>query len=66
LIKILEKVPELLNFNKFIERVTYLKKLPPNNESRVEEFLYEIYKPTLQIAATGNRAFVNFTKDNFE
>jgi hypothetical protein len=65
-LNILDKTSELLSYNKFIERVLYLKNLPPKNGVGIEDFIYEIYKSTLKIAGTRTQAFSDFSKDNFE
>jgi hypothetical protein len=45
-------------------KVKYLEHLGDPNKH--ESFLYEVYEPTLQIAATSSRPFADFSKDNFE
>ncbi len=64
LLKILDKIPDLIAFQKFLGRVNYLKQLQRVDEH--EQFLYEIYEPTLQIAAISSRPFTGFTKDNYD
>lgn len=63
---ILDKASELQSYKEFIERVLYLKNLPPLNGEGIEDFIYKIYKPTLKIAGTRTQPFSDFTKDNFE
>ena len=62
--KLLEKIPKLIEFEKFYEQVKYLKNL--NDIDRQEQFFYEIYEPTLKIAGTSSRAFKDFSKENYD
>ena len=58
------KIPLLIDFQKIYEQVKYLKGF--NEAANHEQFLYEIYEPTLRIAGTSSRAFQNFTKENYD
>lgn len=51
---------DLPNFNNFYESVKYLKGL----ENDHSEFLYKIYKPTLEISCIKARPLLNFTQEN--
>ena len=62
--EILAKIPQLIDFQKFYEQVKYLKGF--DEAANHEQFLYEIYEPTLKIAGTSSRAFQDFTKENYD
>lgn len=62
--KLFDKIPQLIQFQKFYEEVKYLSNLKDINLQ--EQFLYEMYEPTLKIAGTSSRAFKNFTKENYD
>ena len=62
--KILQKVPVLIEFQKFYEEIKYLSNLK-DKESH-EDFFYEIYQPTLKVAATSKRLFLKFTDENYD
>jgi hypothetical protein len=57
--RILEKIPELIEIQKYFESVKYLFHF--ENEAENESFIYEIYEPILKIAATSFRPFTGFT-----
>ena len=59
LLLMIERIPDLIAFQKFFEKVKYLEHLKDANTH--EDFLYEMYEPILRIAATSSRPFTDFT-----
>ena len=57
--KILEKLPDLIEYQNFYEKIKYLENL--KYQEKHEDFFYEIFEPTLKLAATSSRPFSNFT-----
>lgn len=64
LLPILEKVPDLLKFQSFYEKVKYLASF--NEVNKHEHLLYEIYEPTLRLAGTSSQPFADFSKENYD
>ncbi len=64
LIKILDRIPELVEFEKFYRNVEYLKNFKAAEE--IECFIYELYLPIMKIAATSIRPFTDFTQANYD
>jgi hypothetical protein len=64
LLLMVERIPDLILFQKFFEKIRYLEYL--KDAKKHEGFLYEIYEPTLRIAATSSLPFADFTKDNYD
>ena len=62
--KLFEKIPLLIEYQKFYEQVKYLQSF--NEVDNHEQFLYEIYEPTLKIAGTSSKTFNDFTKENYD
>ena len=62
LLQILQKIPDLIEIQKYFEKLKYL--LHFENEEENESFIYEIYEPVLKIAATSSRPFTGFTQAN--
>ena len=62
--KLIEKVPQLIEYQIFYDKVKYLKNF--QDIELQEQFLYEIYEPTLKIAGTSSRAFKDFSKENYD
>ena len=61
-LQILQKIPDLIEFQKFFEKVKYL--LNFQNEKENESLIYEIYEPLLKIAGTSSCPFTDFTQHN--
>ena len=64
LLKILMKIPELIDFINHYKRVEYLSAL--QNKDEHENFIFSIYKPILKIAATSSRPFTGFSPQNYD
>ncbi len=64
LIKILQKVPDLIELQKSYEKVKYFSHF--QRKEVAEEFIFEVYEPILNIAATSSRPFTNFSQDNYD
>ena len=62
--QILEKIPQLIEFQKFFEKLRYLFNL--QKEEEIEAFIYEIYEPVFKIAGTSSRPFTDFTQVNYD
>lgn len=57
--KILKKIPELNELKRRLEKVNYLTNLKIVEEQ--EMFIYKIYEPIMNVAATSSRPFTDFT-----
>ena len=64
LIKILQKVPEMVELQISYEKVKYFVNF--QKIEVVEEFIFEVYEPILNIAATSSRPFTNFSQENYD
>lgn len=64
LLQLSNKIPDLINFQKFYEKVKYLNHL--GEEDLRDLFIYDIYESTLQTAGTSSRAFNNFNTKNHD
>ncbi len=64
LIKILEKIPNLIEFQKIYQDVKYLVNLEDAENN--ELFLYDIYQPIMKIVATSSQPFTDFTQANYD
>ena len=62
--QILQRIPDLIEIQKFFEKVKYL--LHFKNEEENDSFIFEIYEPVLKIAATSSRPFTGFTQSNYD
>ena len=62
--RILQKIPELIEIQKYFEKVKYLFHF--QNEQENESFIFEIYEPILKIAAISSRPFTGFTQTNYD
>ena len=60
----MEKIPDLIAFQKFYEEIKYLEHLKDIKQH--EQFLYENYEPVLRIAATSSSPFTDFSKENYD
>ena len=60
----MQKIPELIENQKYFEKVKYLFHF--QNEEEIESFIYEIYEPLFKIAATSSRPFTGFTQTNYD
>jgi hypothetical protein len=56
---ILQKIPQLIEFQKFYEKLRYLLYFDKKEEN--EDFIYENYQSVLKIACTSSRPFTGFT-----
>ena len=61
---ILLKKPDLKIFKKIIEKVKYLNRLEQKDNH--EQFFFEIYEPTIQLAVISCRKFDKFTAENHD
>ena len=64
LLTLLDRIPDLINYQKFYEKIKYLHHL--EEENKHDLFIYEIYETSLQTAGTSLRPFSNFTAKNHE
>jgi len=64
LLLMVEKIPDLIAFQKFFEKIKYLEHLKDANKH--EDILYEMYEPILRIAATSSQPFADFTQENYD
>jgi hypothetical protein len=64
LLKILKKIPDLVQFRNQYKRVEYLNAL--QNKDEHENFIFSIYKPILKIAATSSRPFTGFSPQHYD
>lgn len=64
LLKILKKIPELIDFTNHYKRVEYLSALQNKNEH--ETFLFSIYEPIMKLAATSSSPFTDFKQENYD
>ena len=62
LIKILKRMPELIQFQISYEKLKYLSNF--KDAEQHETFFYEVYEPILKIAATSSRPFTDFKQEN--
>jgi hypothetical protein len=60
--KILEKIPELIQFQIAYEKLKYLGNF--KDAEKHEIFFYEVYEPIMKIAATSCRPFSDFKQVN--
>ncbi len=60
----MEKIPQLIEFQKFFEKLRYLFNF--KTEEEIEAFIYEIYEPVFKIAGTSSRPFTGFTQVNYD
>lgn len=64
LLKMLKKIPELIEFSNHFKRVEYLSAL--QNKEEHENFIYTIYEPIMKLAATSSRSFTGFSQLNYD
>jgi hypothetical protein len=64
LVKMLKKIPELLDFTNQFKRIEYLSAL--QNKDEHENFIYAIYEPIMKLAATSSRPFTGFSQQNYD
>ncbi len=65
LLPIVEKAQDLLKFQALYETVSYLALI--DDEGRHDNFLYEIYDPTLKFAGTSSaQPFTDFKQPNYD
>jgi tRNA nucleotidyltransferase/poly(A) polymerase len=57
--QILQKIPQLIEFQNIFEQLRYLFKF--NKEEEIEPFIYETYESVFKIAGTSSRPFTGFT-----
>jgi len=62
--QILQKIPQLIEFQKIYEKMIYLYNL--EKEEKIEAFIYEIYEPVMKIAGTFFHPFTDFTQVNYD
>jgi hypothetical protein len=64
LLKILQRIPDLVAFTNHYKQVEYLFALQNKNEH--ENFIYSIYEPIMKFAATSSRPFTEFKQENYD
>jgi hypothetical protein len=57
--QILQKIPQLIEFQKFYEKLNYLYHF--EKEEKIESFIYEIYESVMKIACASFHPFTDFT-----
>ena len=62
--QILQKIPQLIEFQKIYEKLKYLFNF--QKEDEIEAFIYEIYESVFKIAGTSSRPFTGFTQVNYD
>lgn len=62
--QILQKTAELIELQKFFDKVSYL--LQFKKEDKNESLIFQIYEPIFKIAATSTRPFIGFTQMNYD
>jgi hypothetical protein len=62
--QILQKIPQLKDFQEFFKKLRYLFLF--ENEDEIEAFIYENYQSVMKIACTSSRPFTGFTQENYD